>query len=118
MTLNESSLRLIQVLEAENDALAKGDTARVAHHTAEKQDALKALQQALPGAVPDAALAGRLRELVERNGRLLRQAIEVQGRVLVMVARAALLAGPCPVRYCAQGSAAQDGGAIALTLRA
>ncbi len=118
MTLDESASRLIDVLEAENSALARGATAQATLYVNEKKDALQALQSALSGATPDAALAARLREAVERNGRLLRQAIEAQGRVLVMVARAAVLAAPEPVRYCAQGFAAQDGGALALKLRA
>ncbi len=118
MSSDESIVRLIDVLDAENNALAQGNAAQAILYTNEKKDALQALQAALPGATPDAALAARLRDAVEQNGRLLRQAIEVQGRVLVLVARAAVLAAPEPVRYCAHGFTAQEGGALALKLRA
>ena len=114
--------RLALVLRAENDALACGDHVAAALLLPEKRAATAALQAALPGSTPDASSAAHLRTLAIENAAALTQAIEVQGRILEMVARAARAASPGAVRYGAQGgltgAATSSMAALALTLRA
>ena len=76
------------------------------------------LKAAGPGAVIEARVATTLRDLAEENRTRLSQAIEVQGRILEMVARAARQATPGPVRYGARGNVRSGIGAMALALRA
>jgi hypothetical protein len=110
--------RLALVLRAENDALAQGDHEAAAGLLPEKRAATAALQAMLPGAMPDPRVAAQLRALAIENAAQLTQAIEVQGRILEMVARAARAAAPGAVRYGAHGATTSSMGALALTLRA
>ena len=110
--------RLALVLRAENDALAANDAEAAARLLPEKLQATAALQAAIPGAAIDPALAAHLRALATENAARLTTAIEVQGRIVEMVARAARQASPGAVRYGATGSRAPSLAALALTLRA
>lgn len=118
------AVRLADVLQRENSALAALDLARAASLLAEKRIATDAfaLAQAVtgsavvdrPGAVID--VATRLRELSAENRRLLERAIAVQSRVIGVIARA-MPASATP-RYGATGAMARAGRAIAFTLSA
>lgn len=118
MTLNDASRQLAQLLRTENDLLNAGDAAAAARLLPEKQAATQALQAALPGATPDPHWAALLRDLANENRALLSHAMDVQGRILEMVARAARLAAPGAVRYGNRGVKRQDMGAMALAMRA
>lgn len=118
MTFEDAARQLALVLRAENDALAAGAPDTAAQLLPQKQAATAALQAAAPSATVDARVASTLQELAGQNRALLAQAIEVQGRILEMVARAARLAAPAPVRYGAQGAPRSSIGAMALALRA
>ena len=118
MSLESAGQRLAALLREENALLAANETDAAVLLVADKQAALTALERALPGSVADPALASELRALAVRNRALLAQAIQVQGRVLEMVARAARAAAPGAVRYGAGGSRRTDGGALALVVRA
>ncbi len=117
-TLDNAGQRLERVLLAENEALAGGDPEAAVRYLSEKQAAAAAFKAASRDPAPDATLAARLRDLVAENGALLRRAIDVQGRVLEIVAHAALRATPGPVCYGAGGGTAITAAALALTLRA
>jgi hypothetical protein len=118
MTLDDAARRLMLLLRQENDLLAAGDPAGAARLLPQKQDAVAALQSALPGAVADAAVAAELREVTARNRALLTGAMQVQSRILAMVARAARAAAPGATTYAPTGAATQPRRAMALTLRA
>lgn len=132
--LVDAATRLRDVLAAENVALLALDVPAAAALLEEKLAASRGLAAAAAGrsavrqtseaASLAASLALRLRELAEENRVLLERAIQVQGRVLDMVARAArqgaLQAGG---RYGAGGAGAldrggADRGAMAMRLRA
>lgn len=119
-----AATRLGLVLTAENAALRSLDMPAAAALLDEKLAAARALSTASavrPGRqTPEAAgLALRLRELAEENRHLLERAIQVQGRVLDMVARAARQgAAQSGGRYGAGGMAALDRRATALQMRA
>ena len=118
LTIDTPIRRLALVLRAENDALARNDHEAAAALLPEKRAATAALQVLLPGATPDPRTAAHLRDLAIENAAQLTRAIEVQGRILEMVARAARQAAPGAVRYGAQGATTPTMGALALTLRA
>ncbi len=118
MTLDDAARSLMVLLRQENDLLAAGDAAGAALLLPEKQAAVAALQGALPGAIADARIAAELREVTTRNRALLTGAMQVQGRILEMVARAARAAAPGAVTYAPSGVAAQPRRAMTLTLRA
>jgi hypothetical protein len=123
MTLNDASRQLAQVLRTENDLLRAGDADGAARLLPQKQRAAQALRDALPGSSPDAEWAGLLRALAEENRTLLHHAMDVQARILEMVARAARSAAPGPVGYGARGAlrpgtARSSIGAMAMALRA
>lgn len=118
MNLDQPIRRLALVLRAENDALASGDNAAATKLLPEKQAATAALQAAIPGAAIDPRQAAHLRDLANENAARLTQAIEVQGRIIEMVARAARATAPGDVRYGRHGAAKPSMGALALTLRA
>ena len=121
-----AAARLAEVLTAENAALRALDAPAAAALLEDKLAAARNLAQAAaagrPAAqqTPEAAgLALRLRDLAEENRRLLERAIQVQSRVLDMVARAARQgAAQSAGRYGASGAAAPDRGAMALFVRA
>ena len=89
MTFDDAARQLALVLRAENDHLAKGEADAAAQLLPQKEAAAAALKQAGPGALIDARVATTLRDLAEENRTRLAQAIEVQGKILEMVARAA-----------------------------
>lgn len=116
-TLDEATVRLAVVLRAQNDALAAADAAGAARLLPEKVAAVEAVRGAMPGPLSSLANAARLRGLMEENGRRLALAIEVQSRILEMVARAARSAAPGPLLY-SRGRAAPPRAAMAFTVRA
>ena len=116
--LNDAARRLATVLRAENDHLRAGNAEAATALLAQKQSATLALQAALPGNEADPRWAALLRDLAAENRALLSQAMEVQSRILEMVARAARAAVPGPVRYGRTGSARSGIGAMAMALRA
>ena len=117
MTLDEAIVRLAVVLRAENDALAEADATAAARLLPEKLAAVEAVRGAMPGPLPTLSNAARLRGLVEENGRRLALAIEVQSRILELVARAARAAAPGPLLY-GRGATAQGRGGVAFAVRA
>ena len=118
MTLDDAARRLVALLRQENDLLFAGDAAGAAKLLPQKHAAVAALQGALPGAIADASMAAELREVTARNRALLTGAIQVQGRILEMVARAARAAAPGATTYAPTGAATQARHAMTLTLRA
>ncbi len=115
--------RLERVLLAENAALASLDVAALPTLLAEKlaasQDLAAASHQPAPGTPEFTALALRLRDLARENRRLLERAIEVQGRVMRLVAGAARQASlQRSLRYGAGGQARPEREAVALHTRA
>jgi hypothetical protein len=116
--LNDAARQLATVLRAENDHLRVHDAAAAAALLPEKQAATQALHSALAGNEADPHWAGLLRNLAAENRALLTQAIEVQSRILEMVARAARNASPGPLRYGKTGAARSSMGAMAMALRA
>ncbi len=118
MTRDEAARRLAALLREENSLLTAGNTTTAVQLLGEKHAAIEAFQSASPAVGIEPGLAKELRALTLQNRTLLAQAIEVQGRVLAMVARAARAARPGVVRYGAGGQARTDKGAVALGLRA
>ena len=118
MSLIRAVCRLAQVLRAENDALADGDAAAAVRLLPEKQQATTALQAAIPSGTLDKATAQWLADLATENRIRLARAIEVQGRVLEMVAQAARRTAPGIRRYGARGEVEAQKGAVAMTIRA
>jgi flagellar biosynthesis/type III secretory pathway chaperone len=118
VNLNDAARQLATVLRAENDCLRAGNTPGATALLARKQAATQALQAALPGNEADPHWAGLLRDLAAENRTLLTQAMEVQSRILEMVARAARAAVPGPMRYGKTGAARSSIGAMAMALRA
>lgn len=116
--LNDAARQLASVLRAENDHLRVHDAVSAAALLPQKQAATQALQSALAGNEADPHWAGLLRNLAAENRTLLTQAIEVQSRILEMVARAARNASPGPLRYGKTGAARSSMGAMAMALRA
>ena len=119
---------LVAVLAEENAALAALDYRRVGDFVDRKRAALDALNTAAPGpsdrASPDQeratrALALRLKQLVDENRTLLRQAIKVQNRIMGVVAGAARQA-QVPAGYGANGNKPRSSvaSAVALIVRA
>lgn len=123
--LLSAAARLAEVLTAENTALRALDAPAAAALLEEKLAAARSLAEAAaqhPSArqTPETAgLALQLRDLAEENRRLLERAIQVQSRVLDMVARAARQgAAQSSGRYGASGAATADRGAMTLHVRA
>lgn len=117
-----AAARLERVLQAENAALQTLDMVALPALLPEKQAAAAGLAaaEAPPARTPEfAALAERLRGLAAENRRLLERAIEVQDRVLRLVAGAAQQAGRRDAaRYGAAGRPRPERGAVALATRA
>jgi hypothetical protein len=116
--LQDAASRLAQVLTAENAALAAGDLIGAARLLPEKNAAADALRAALPNASPDAGITARLKRLSQENAERLSLAIEVQGRILELVARAARQSMPQAGQYGRRGTTAPGMAAQAITLRA
>jgi hypothetical protein len=101
---------LADMLAEENAALAALDLPRAAAMLADKQRVVAgflAARDAQSVAMPDAViepLARRLQSLSQENRTLLERAIAVQGRVIGVIARAAVPA-TAPSGYCAHGTA-------------
>ncbi|MGH7040517.1 MAG: hypothetical protein ACREFY_00100 [Acetobacteraceae bacterium] len=115
--MTDTALALVAVLEAENAALDAMDLAGAAALLGRKQHAAEefAASVHLPLAIPP-QLSARLREAAARNRALLERGLEVQGRVLAIVASAAR---PATIGYGARGMAGSGGGrAVALSVRA
>ena len=117
-SLNDAARQLAHVLRQENDLLRAGNAQAAADLLPQKQGATRDLQAALAGSEPDPHWASLLRDLAHENRTLLTQAMEVQSRILKMVARAARAATPGPLRYGARGTTRTAMGAMALALRA
>ena len=117
-TPNHPAQRLAHVLRAENAALAAHDAPAAAALLPEKRAAAEALRATLPGTTPTPDLVAALRALVAENTERLALAIEVQGRILEMVARAARAATQPDTRYGRHGLAAATTPAQALEVRA
>ncbi len=122
-TLLAAATRLERVLLAENAALQAMDLDTLPPLFQEKSAA--AVDLAVAAAKPVAhtpalkAQAGRLRDLTAENQRLLARAIDVQDRVLRLVASAARQAGlRQAARYGAAGRPRPDHAAVALQTRA
>ena len=118
MTLDDAVRRLAHILRAENNALALGDLAAAALLLPEKLQATAALQAAIPAAAIDKTVVAWLQDLATENRTRLALAIEVQGRILEMVAQAARRSVPAASRYGADGGAQAHKGALAMTIRA
>ena len=122
-TLLLAATRLERVLLAENAALASLNVlalpALLAEKLAASQDLAAASHQPSPRTPEFTALALRLRDLARENRQLLERAIEVQGRVMRLVAvaarQASLRGAPS---YGAAGQARPERGAVALHTRA
>lgn len=121
-TLLAAAVRLERVLLAENAALQAMDLDALPLLLQEKTAAAEALAAAAqPTArTPElAAQAERVRGLAAENRRLLARAIDVQDRVLRLVASAARQAGlRDAARYGAAGQPRPDRAAVALLTRA
>lgn len=102
--------RLAAILGRENEALRRGDLRTVAAWTAEKLAAAEAMAKS-PHPAPDAERLQDLRALATENQRLLARALEVQQRVISIVATAGVKARTAP-GYGANGNLA-SGRAIA-----
>ena len=115
-----AAARLEAVLMQENAALLLLDVPASAALHQEKLEASSALAAlAVTASGPESAAAAlRLRTLAQENRQLLERAMQVQGHIVEMVARAARRARPATPRYGARGLMSQDGGATALLTQA
>lgn len=112
--LTEAANRLAVLLESENEALRRGEAHDVGAATREKQEAAEAVA-ALLGGSPRAgdpqngnearATVTRLRVAAAENQKLLARALEVQERLIGIVASAGMRARAMP-RYGANGNLA------------
>jgi hypothetical protein len=118
LSLNNAARRLATVLRTENDLLRAGHAQAAADLLPQKQTATRDLQAALANNQPDPHWATILRDLAAENRTLLTQAMDVQSRILEMVARAARAAVPRPTRYGKTGAPRTPIGAMAMALRA
>ena len=117
----DAARRLADVLERENDALEAMDLRRAADLVAEKiaaLDGLTAAGQASSGGVEVSVQARRLMELTRGNRRLLERAIEVQQRVIGIVAGAMAAAGTVEPAYRPTGHGPRVTGPMALSTQA
>ncbi|MDR3537441.1 MAG: hypothetical protein P4L71_13170 [Acetobacteraceae bacterium] len=116
------AVRLADVLQRENTALAALDLARAASMVAEKRFAADAfaLAQGVAGALDDQPkvvdVATRLRDLADENRLLLERAIAVQSRVIGVIARA--MPPSTTPRYAATGTLTRSARPVAFTLSA
>ena len=98
--LTKATIRLVEILEAENAELRALDFKAAGRLLGAKQAATAELTAAQAAALHTQVglqdLAGRLNALAEENRVLLERAITVQSRVLSTVARAAQAAAPEP----------------------
>ena len=120
-----AAARMVKVLTAENVALRALDASAATALLQEKLAAARGLAEAsavrpAPPQTPEmAGLALQLRDLAAENQRLLERTMQVQARVLDMVARAARQeASQVGGRYIASGVAVPDRGAVTLHMRA
>ncbi len=113
MNPSDAALALETILAAENAALERHqpDTAIAL------LDRKLAAANALSADDMTLEVGDRLRELAAQNRRLLERAIDVQSRIITMVARAAQAVPPV-ARYGAEGRAIPSDGAIAITRQA
>ena len=123
--LLSAAAQLVEVLTAENAALRALDAPAAAALLEKKLAAARGLAEAAaqrpaaPQTPESAGLALQLRDLGDENRRLLERALQVQGRVLDLVARAARQgAAQSGGRYGASGAATADRGAMTLHVRA
>lgn len=111
-SLTEAANRLAAILERENEALRRGETGGVAAATREKQAAAEAVA-VLRGGPPRAddgqvhAAVARVRAAAAENQILLARAVEVQERLISIVASAGIRARAAP-RYGANGNLASN----------
>ena len=102
------------ILVAENDALSRHDAAGAASLLEQKLAAARALTAL--SLSPEQA--ERLRELAAQNRRLLELAIDVQSRIITMVAQAVQESTTAPARYGAAGRTIRPDTALAITRHA
>ncbi len=125
----DAALALIDILIQENDALRALDlrqAAALADRKARTIEAFVMAESRLGQAKPTdpferaalAEMAGRLRELIAENRRLLEQAITVQQRVIGVVARAVPKAAQTKTPYRANGTTGRSKAVPAYALSA
>ena len=120
-----AAIRLAEVLQRENAALAVLDLPRAAGMLGEKQDVVRMFAEHQPGANLAAvglrtrleASMRRLRELAVENQMLLQRALGVQTRVMSLIAQA-IRPVVGPPRYGASGAITASRRPHALTLSA
>jgi len=110
--LTEAASRLAAILEGENEALRRGETRNVGATTHHKQAAAEAVAALLDGSrrtEDTTALAAvtHVRALAAENQTLLARALEVQERLIGIVANAGVRAQATP-RYGANGNLATN----------
>ena len=104
---------LAAILAAENEALERHDAAAAAALVEQKLAAATALGSA--EIAPEQA--ERLRDLAAQNRRLLERAIDVQSRIITMVAQA-VHESTAHARYGAAGRTIRDDAAVAIARHA
>lgn len=113
MNPNDAADRLEAILVAENAALERHDPETAIALLEHKLAAAEAL---CPDGL-DREDGNRLKALAAENRRLLERAIDVQSRIVTMVARAAQTVPPVS-RYGAEGRPVPADGALAITRQA
>lgn len=108
--LIEAADRLATILERENEALRRGETRGIGEAAREKQAAAAAVAALLGGShraddATQVAAVTRVRAVAAENQTLLARALEVQERLIGIVASAGLRARAAP-RYGANGNLA------------
>jgi hypothetical protein len=124
--LTAAALALAEALEAETKALAAGDYAAAIGLAPAKAQAIEtfvAERGATPAITP--SLLQRLREATQANRISLENALAVQGRIIGLLARAALPQAGAATGYSPRGgtasaaaAAARTASAVALSLKA
>ncbi len=110
--LIEAADRLATILERENEALRRGETRGIGEAAREKQAAAAAVAALLGGSprtddATQVAAVTRVRAVAAENQTLLARALEVQERLIGIVASAGLRARAAP-RYGANGNLAMN----------
>ena len=119
------SMRLVELLTEENDALRSQQPKEVAALLEEKKSLCQAYESRIRGLVDQPedlaeidseireqvrALGEAVMELIEENGRLLKVGMEANRRVVSILAEAVKTARPAAKTYSASGTATLNGG--------
>ena len=118
MALERAARRLQTILQQENEALRRGDTTAAVSYSVEKAQACQAVADAGPPARYQDELGRRLMAMATENGQLLEEAIQIQTRIVEIVARAAHRADRAAPSYGARGYEPTETSALALVTRA